>query len=148
MPTSAAMLSNKPSVAYGDPLGGAYTTAKNNGVALECWNCSHNLVPSVLCFHRDTQSDHESFTNTATPPLCFTVALTELMSNIGRGLCKHWKPGICSGVSSGNKCVSVSATTSASSNNCCICELVFSFVFVPPWMFHRETRNALWSQHP
>jgi hypothetical protein len=42
------MLSNKPSLAYGDPLGGAYTTAKNNGVAPECWNCSHNLVPSML----------------------------------------------------------------------------------------------------
>jgi hypothetical protein len=120
MPTSATMLSNKPSLTYGDPLGGAYTIAKNNGVAPERWNCSHNLVPFVLYFHRDTQSDHESFTNTITPPLCFTVALTELMSNIGRGLCKHLKPGICSGVSSGNKCVSVSVTTSESSNSPCI----------------------------
>jgi len=54
MPTSVAMLSNRPSSAYGDPLGGAYTTAKNNGVAPERWNYSHNLVPSVLYFHRDT----------------------------------------------------------------------------------------------
>jgi len=131
-------------IAYGDPLGGAYTTAKNNGAAPERWNYSHNLVPFVLCFHRDTQSNHESFTNIATPPLCFTVALTKLMSNTGCGLCKHWKPGICNGVSSRNKCVSISATTSKSSNN----ELIFRFVFVPPWMFHRETRNALWSQHP
>jgi len=148
MPTSIAMLSNKPSSAYGDPLGGAYTTAKNNNATPERWNYSHNLVPFVLCFHKDTQSDHESFTNTATPPLCFTLALTELMSNTGHGLCKHWKPGICSGVSSGNKCVLVNATTSESSNSLCICELVLSFVFIPPWMFHMETRNALWSQHP
>jgi hypothetical protein len=112
-------------------LGGAYTKAKNNGASPKRWNCSHNLVPSVLCFHRDIQSDHESFTNTATPPLCFTTTLMELMSNIGRGLCKHWKPGICNGVSLGNKCVSVSATTSESSNSLCICELVLSFVFVP-----------------
>jgi len=48
MSTFAAMLSNKPSSAYGDPLGGAYTTTKNNGVAPERWNCSHNLVPSVF----------------------------------------------------------------------------------------------------
>jgi hypothetical protein len=89
MPTSAAMLSNKLSLTYGDPLGGAYTTAKNNSVAPERWNYSHNLVPSVLYFHRDTQSDQESFTNTTTPPLCFTAALTELTSNTGRGLCKH-----------------------------------------------------------
>jgi len=67
MPTSAAMLSNKPLSTY-DPLGGAYTTAKNNGAASERWNYSHNLVPSVLCFHRDTQFDHESFINTTTPP--------------------------------------------------------------------------------
>jgi hypothetical protein len=143
MLTSAAMLSNKPSLAYGDPLGGAYTTAKNKGAAPERWNYSHNLVPFVLWFHRDTQFDQESFTNTATPPLCFIATLTELMSNTGCGLCKHSKPSICSGVSSGNKCVSVSATTSDSSNNLCICELVFSFVFVPPWIFHREIRNAL-----
>jgi hypothetical protein len=148
MSTSVIMLSNKPSSAYGDLLGGVYTTAKNNGAAPEHWNCSHNLVPSVLCFHRDTQSDHESFTNTATPPLCFIAALIELMSHTGRGLCEHWKPGICNGVSSGNKCVSVSATTFESSNSFCICELVLSFVFVPPWMFHRETRNVLWSQPP
>jgi len=89
MPTSATMLSNKPSLAYGDPLGGAYTTTKNNGAAPERWNYSHNLVPSVLCFHRDTQFDHESFTNTATPLLCSIVTLIELMSNTGRGLCKH-----------------------------------------------------------
>jgi len=48
------MLSNKPSSTYGDPLGGTYTTAKNNGAAPERWNYNHNLVPSVLCFHRDT----------------------------------------------------------------------------------------------
>jgi len=89
MPTSAAMLSNKPSLTYGDPLGGAYATTKNNGAAPERWNYRHNLVPFVLCFHRDTQSDHELFTNIATPPLCFTTALTEFMSNTGRGLCKH-----------------------------------------------------------
>jgi len=35
MPTSAAMLSNKPSSAYGDHLGGTYITAKNNGAAPE-----------------------------------------------------------------------------------------------------------------
>jgi hypothetical protein len=29
------MLSNKPSSAYGDPLGVAYTTAKNNGATPE-----------------------------------------------------------------------------------------------------------------
>ncbi len=148
MLTSATILSNKPSSTYGDLLGGAYTIAKNNGAAPECWNYSHNLVPCVLCFHRDTQFDHESFTNIATPPLCFTVAMTELMSNTGCGLCKHWKPGICNGISSGNKCVSISAITSESSNSLCICELVLSFVFVPPWMFHREIRNAFWSQHP
>jgi len=83
------MLLNKLSLAYGDLLGGAYTAAKNNSAAPERWNYSHNLVPSMLCFHKDTQSDQESFTNTATPPLCFTAALTELMSNTGRGLCKH-----------------------------------------------------------
>ncbi len=120
MPTSIAMLSNKPSSAYGDPLGGAYIATKNNGATLERWNCSHNLVPSVFYFHRDTQSDHESFTNTPTPPLCFIAAMTELMSNTGHGLCKHRKPGICSGVSLGNKCVSVSATTSESSNSLCM----------------------------
>jgi hypothetical protein len=70
------------------------------------------------------------------------------MSHTGRGLCKHWKLGICSGVSSRNKCVSISATTSESSNSLCTCQLVLSFVFVPPWMFHRETHNALWSYHP
>jgi hypothetical protein len=145
MPISAALLSNKPSLAYVDPLGGAYTTAKNNGATPERWNCSHKLVPSVLCFHRDTQSDHESFTNTATPPLCFNAALIEFMSHTGHGLCKHWKPGICNGVSLGNKCVSVNATTFESSNSLCICKLVLNFVFIPPWMFHRETCNVLWS---
>jgi hypothetical protein len=54
MPTSVAMLSNKLSSTYGDLLGGAYTTAKNNCAALECWNYSHNMVPFVLYFHRDT----------------------------------------------------------------------------------------------
>jgi hypothetical protein len=89
MPTSVAMLSNKPSLAYWDPLGGTYTTAKNNGAAPERWNYSHNLVPSVLCFHSDTLSDQESFTNTTTPPLCFIATQTELMSNTGHELCKH-----------------------------------------------------------
>jgi hypothetical protein len=50
MPTSAAMLSNKPSSAYGDPLGGAYTTAKNNNAAPEHWNYNHNLVPCVRIY--------------------------------------------------------------------------------------------------